>query len=222
MAAGRTEQRLAACASFVAANSTLRPVPQVPQISLHLASDAFIVWEAAEREAGESDQPPPFWAFAWPGGLALARYVLDNPEHVAGRTVLDLGSGSGLTAIAAAMAGASAVLASEPDPFAVAAIGLNAAANRVPIAVTGDVLDGSGSDAEVVLAADIWYERLLAQRALNLLERARARGADVLVADVGRAFLPRSALRELAAYEVPVIADLEDAAIKRVMIMTLR
>jgi predicted nicotinamide N-methyase len=120
------------------------------------------------------------------------------------------------------MAGASAVLASELDPFASAAIELNAAANRVPLAVTGDVLDGAGEDAAVVLAADIWYERGLADRALALLRRARARGADVLAGDVGRAFLPRSALRELAAYDVPVVAQLEDAAVKRVLVLTLR
>ncbi|HUZ56301.1 MAG TPA: 50S ribosomal protein L11 methyltransferase [Streptosporangiaceae bacterium] len=210
------------CATFVAANSALRPVPEVPEISLYAADDAFSLWEAVERKVGQSDQPPPFWAFAWPGGQALARYVLDHPEQVAGRRVLDLGSGSGLTAIACARAGASAVLASELDPFAVAAIELNATANDVSIAVTGDVLGGTGEDAQVVLAADIWYEQRLAQRALGLLQRARARGADVLIGDIGRTFLPRSLMRERAAYDVPVIADLEDAAVKRVLVLTLR
>ena len=210
------------CATFVAANSALRPVPEVPEISLYAADDAFSLWEAVERKVGQSDQPPPFWAFAWPGGQALARYVLDHPEQVAGRRVLDLGSGSGLTAIACALAGASAVLASELDPFAVAAIELNATANDVSIAVTGDVLGGTGEDAQVVLAADIWYEQRLAQRALGLLQRARARGADVLIGDIGRTFLPRSLMRERAAYDVPVIADLEDAAVKRVLVLTLR
>ena len=209
-------------AEFVLANSMLGPVPLVPEISLHLGDDAFSLWEAAERELGAPEQPPPFWAYAWAGGQALARYLLDHPDRVAGRAVLDLGAGSGLAAIAAAMAGASAVLASELDPFARAAIELNAAANQVPVAVTGDVLDGAGEDAAVILAADIWYERALADRALGLLRRARARGADVLVGDVGRAFLPRSALRELAAYDVPVIAQLEDAAVKRVLVLTLR
>jgi predicted nicotinamide N-methyase len=210
------------CATFIAAHSALRPVPEVPEISLHAAEDAFSLWEAVERETGRSDEPPPFWAFAWPGGQALARYVLDHPGQVAGRRVLDLGSGSGLTAIACALAGASAVLASELDPFAVAAIELNATANDVSIAVTGDVLGGAGGDSQVVLAADIWYERRLAQRALGLLQRARARGADVLIGDIGRAFLPRPLMRELAAYDVPVIAELEDAAVKRVLILTLR
>ena len=209
-------------ASFVAAHCRPQPVPQVPEISLYAAADAFALWEAVEREVGQADQPPPFWAFAWPGGQALARYVLDHPEQVAGRSVLDLGSGSGLTAIASAMAGASVVLASELDPFAVAAIALNAAANNISVAVTGDVLDGTAASAEVILAADIWYERRLAKRALGLLERARAHGAHVLVGDIGRTFLPRPLLRELASYDVPVTVELEGAAVKRVLILTLR
>jgi len=195
----------------------------VPEIRLHLADDAFSLWEETERALGRADQPPPFWAFAWPGGQALARYVLDHRDLVRGRAVLDLGSGSGLTAIAAAMAGAEPVTASELDHLAVTAIGLNAAANGAQrIAVTGDVLDGDGEGAAVVLAADIWYERGLAERALGLLQRARARGASVLVGDVGRAFLPREMMRELASYEIPVVADLEDAAVKRALVLTLR
>ncbi len=197
--------------AFVLANSALRPVPLVPEIRLHLADDAFSVWEASERGAGLTGQPPPF----------LARHVLDHPGLVAGRSVLDLGSGSGITAIAAALAGATAVLASDVDPLARAAIGLNAAANRAEVAVTGDVLDGAGQDADVVLAADVWYERGLADRALGLLRRARDRRARVLVGDVGRAFLPRPMLRELAAYDVPVLAAIEDAGVKRVLVMTL-
>lgn len=208
-------------AAFVTASTSLRPVPLVPEIRLHLADDAIAVWEAAEHRAGRTDQPPPFWAFGWPGGQALARYLIDHPDQVRGRTVLDLGSGSGLTAIAASLAGASDVLASELDPFAVAAIKLNAAANGVRVAVTGDVLDGSGESADLVLAADIWYERTLADRAIGLLRRAASRGAHVLAGDVGRAFLPRQALRELAGYDVPVIADLEDATVKRTSIWTL-
>jgi len=223
MTADRTASPLAPqAAAFVRANSRLGPVPLVPEISLHLGDDAFSVWEAAEREVGATEQPPPFWAFAWPGGQALARYLLDHAEQVAGRAVLDVGSGSGLAAIAAAMAGASTVVASELDPFARAAIELNAAANRTHVTITGDVLDGTGEGAGLVLAADVWYERRLADRVLGLLRRARASGAHVLAGDVGRAFLPRSALLELAAYDVPVIAELEDAAMKRVLVLTLR
>ena len=207
---------------FVSAYSRLAPVPYVPEIRLFMADDAFSLWEQTERELGQSEQPPPFWAFAWPGGQALARYLLDHPDLVAGRAVLDLGSGSGLTAIAAALAGASAVRASETDAFAAAAIALNANANGVQVAVNGDVLDGDGEAADVVLAADIWYEKHLAQRALGLLTRARARGAGILIGDIGRAFLPRARMREIAAYDVPVIAELENADVKRVLILTLR
>lgn len=152
----------------------------------------------------------------------MARYVLDHREVVTGRTVLDLGSGSGLTAIAAAVAGASAVLASELDPLAIAAIGLNAAANGVTISTAGDVLDEPGDAAQVVLAADIWYEKQLSARALGFLQRAACHGATVLAGDVGRAFLPRELMRDLAVYEVPVAADLENAAVKRALILTLR
>jgi predicted nicotinamide N-methyase len=206
--------------AFVQAHTRLLPVPYVPEIRLFLAAEALSLWEETERELGETDQPPPFWAFAWPGGQALARYILDHRDLVAGRSVLDLGSGSGLTAIAAALAGASVVVASEPDLFAVAAIGLNASANGVVIAVTADVLDGSGEEADVVLAADVCYEQGMAARVIGLLDRARNRGACILLGDPGRAFLPRQLLRELDAYDVPVLADLENAPVKRVMVLT--
>jgi len=207
--------------AFVGTHCELRAVDAVPEIRLHLAPDVFGLWQAAETAAGQSDQPPPFWAFVWPGGVALARYLLDHPDVVAGRSVLDLGSGSGLTAIAAALAGASAVLASEIDPFAAAAIELNARANGVRVAVTGDVLDGTGEEAGVLAAGDVWYERRLAERTLGLLRRARSRGAEILVGDVGRQFLPRAVLRELASYQVPVDAGLENAAVKRAAVLTL-
>lgn len=207
--------------AFVPGWTTLRPVPFVPELRLHLADDAIKLWEDTERALRTTDQPPPFWAFGWPGGLALARHILDHPEQVAGRTVLDLGSGSGLVAIAAARAGAATVLASEPDPFAVAAIQLNARANQVTVGILPDVLDGSGEECEVVLAADVCYEKLLAERVLGLLRRARDRSAKVLIGDPGRAFLPRDLLTEIASYEVPAYADLEDTPVKHVMIMTL-
>lgn len=207
-------------ANFVRATCQLTSVPQVPEVRLHLADDVLELWERTEDRLG-SDQPPPFWACAWPGGQALARYVLDHRDLVAGRRVLDLGSGSGLVAIAAALAGATTVLASEIDALAAAAIGLNARANGVPApTVLGDVLDGDGAGAEVVLAGDIWYYRPLAERALGLIERARTRGACVLVGDIGRAFLPRDRFRILDARDIPVTADLEDARIKRTMVWT--
>jgi len=215
---------------FVREAGRLAPVPGVAEIRLHLAGDVLGLWQRTEDEFGPG-QPPPFWAFAWPGGQALARYVLDHPGLVAGRRVLDLGSGSGLVAIAAALAGASTVLASEIDPLAVAAIGLNARANAVPPpTVLGDVLDGDvpdgdgvdggGAGAEVVLAADVWYARPLADRVLGFIERARARGACVLVGDIGRAFLPRDRFRVLDTRDIPVLADLEDATFKRTMVLT--
>ena len=196
----------------------LTPVPQVAEIRLYLAGDVLGLWQRTEDEFG-TGRPPPFWAFAWPGGQALARYVLDHPGLVAGRRVLDLGSGSGLVAIAAAMAGAAAVVASEIDALAAGAIRLNARANRAPVPViAGDVLDGDGDGAEVVLAGDVWYSGPLAERVLGFLERARARGASVLAGDIGRAFLPRDRFRVLDARDVRVLADLEDASVKRTMV----
>jgi predicted nicotinamide N-methyase len=209
-------------ARFVRATCRLAEVPEVEEIRLYLADDVMGLWQRTEDELGPG-QPPPFWAFAWPGGQALARYLLDHRDLVAGRAVLDLGSGSGLVAIAAAMAGAATVLASEIDPLAVAAIGLNALANAVPApAVLGDVLDGDGEGAEVVLAGDVWYSRTLAERVLGLIERATARGARVLTGDIGRAFLPFERLRVLDARDVPVVAELEDTSVKRTMIWALR
>jgi predicted nicotinamide N-methyase len=207
---------------FVLNQCVLEPAPMLPEIRLHQAQDAFALWERTEEAAGQAGQPPPFWAFAWPGGLALARYLLDHRALVAGRTVLDLGAGSGLVAIAAALAGAGSVLASEVDVLAHTAIRLNAAANGVDVAICGDVLGGAGEDADVVLAADVWYERDLASRVTGLLIRASDRGARVLAADVGRAFLPRELFGLVAGYEVPVIADLENADVKQVMVLTLR
>jgi predicted nicotinamide N-methyase len=205
-------------ACFVRATCRLAAVPEAEQIRLYLAHDVIGLWQRTEDELGPG-QPPPFWAFAWPGGQALARYLLDHPDLVAGNTVLDLGSGSGLVAIAATVAGAATVLASEIDPLAVAAIGLNARANAVPApAVLGDVLDGDGEGAEVVLAGDVWYSRQLAERVLGLIERARARGAHVLTGDIGRAFLPHERLRVLDARDVQVVAELEDSGVKRTMV----
>lgn len=194
-------------------------VPFVPEISLLTAAEPFGLWDLTERDA------PPFWAFPWAGGQALARYVLDHPEIVRGRRVLDAASGSGLGAIAAAKAGAADVTACDVDPNAVAAIGINAHANDAA-AVTARVLDLdlAGDDppgAQVVLAADVFYQRELAELALRFLRRAAASGADVLVADPGRAFLPAADLTPLAGYEVPVMAVLEDKPVKTVTVYRL-
>ncbi|WP_354643731.1 class I SAM-dependent methyltransferase [Kitasatospora camelliae] len=208
---------------FVRTQTRLAPVPFVPEVRLHLAEEAIELWERTEAEKGEAGLPPPFWAFAWAGGQAVARYVLDHPEAVAGRAVLDLASGSGLVSIAAALRGAGSVTAAEIDDYAVAAIAINAAANGVDVdARCADLLDGDGAPAEVVLAGDVFYERAMAHRVLPFLRRARDRGALVLVGDPGRAYLPRERFTEVASYRVPVVADLEDTAVKTSTVWRLR
>lgn len=207
---------------FVRSETRPALVPFVPEISLHMADDAIALWETTESARGEIGLPPPFWAFAWAGGMGVARYVLDHPEVVAGRTVLDLAAGSGLVGIAAALRGASAVRAAEIDPLAVAAIAVNAEENGVRVdASVEDLLDGDGGPAEVVLAGDVFYEREMAARFLPFLERAQARGAVVIVGDPGRAYLPRGRFTALAVYQVPVVADLEDAAVKATTVWEL-
>ncbi|MBB5919013.1 putative nicotinamide N-methyase [Actinoalloteichus hoggarensis] len=207
-----TEARI----DFIHAQTTIAATPLVPEVRLRLAAEAIELWERIEDSSGESDTPPPFWAFPWAGGQALARHVLDHDELVAGRRVLDLASGSGLVAIAAALAGAEEVVAVDIDRFAVAAIGMNAAINEVAVAASvADVLHGDGLGAEVVLAGDVFYERAMAARMLPMLARARARGALVLVGDPGRRYLPPGRFESLAEYDVPVVAALEDMTIKR-------
>nr|WP_156387484.1 methyltransferase [Methylobacterium sp. Leaf399] len=203
--------------AFIRANTRLLPVPYTPEIVLHVADEATVLWQKTEDELAEIGLPPPFWAFAWAGGQALARYVLDNPEVAAGRRVLDFASGSGLVAIAAAMAGARGVTASDLDPFAIPAIGLNAAANGVAERITAVRADLVGTDPgdAVVLAADIFYERDIAARVTEWLGGLHARGAVVLIGDPARTYLPRERLTNLATYEVPVSRALEDAEIKR-------
>jgi predicted nicotinamide N-methyase len=195
-----------------------RPVPQsfvwaqtrpirpalVPEISLLVAVDVVALWEAIEVERGSAPSEPPFWAAAWPGGQALARYVLDHPDVVQGRTVLDLGSGSGLVAVAALLAGAAAVVASEIDPFGATAIALNAELNGVvPVEVVGDVLDDGPPDVDVVLAGDVCYDRVMSERVLPYLDAARARGAEVLLGDPGRPYVPATRLTAVATVDVP-------------------
>jgi predicted nicotinamide N-methyase len=209
-------------ADFVRAHTTLGVPPYLPEIRLHLAADAFALWERTEEELGGGMvSAPPFWAFPWAGGQALARHLLDHPELVRDRTVLDLAAGSGLVAIAAAKGGATEVTANEIDPYAAAAIMLNAAANEVAVAVQlRDLLDGP-ADADVLLAGDVFYSRDMAERVLAFLERARAHGTRVLVGDPGRTYLPRRQLTEVAAYDVPVVRALEDAQVKRATVWRL-
>src|ERR1700760_1661083 len=191
-------------------------VPYVPEIRLQQAEDPFTVWEQLETNTAGNELPPPFWAFAWAGGQALARYLLHHPELVAGQRVLDVASGSGLVAIAAARCGARPVLAVDVDELAVRAISVNAAANGARVrAVQADLLDGEAEGADVVLCADAFYEEELAQRILPFLHRARAGGARVLVGDPGRAFLRTAGFVPLARYEIPVTVALEGVTSKQ-------
>ncbi|MGC9670447.1 class I SAM-dependent methyltransferase [Planosporangium sp. 12N6] len=201
--------------AFVRAHTRLAPAPYVPEVLLHLADDAITLWELTEAELRRGEQPPPFWAFAWAGGQALARYILDHPDLVGGRTVFDLAAGSGLVAIAAVKAGAAVVTANEIDPLAVAAVAANAQANGVEVTtVLGDVLSGDAGGAEVVLAGDVFYSRSMANRVLPFLRRAAARGAHVLVGDPGRAYLPRDRFTAVTVHDVPVIRSLENSDVK--------
>jgi len=197
-------------AEFVLSATGLNRVPFVEEISLYLAADIYEAWRGTELHADQSDLAPPFWAFAWPGGQALARYLLDHPELVSGRSVLDVGCGSGLVAIAAAKAGAAAVTASDSDPFARSAVELNARANRVTVSVVRDVLGGT-HEADVVLAGDVWYEQGLSNLVMSFLDQAAAAGAEVLAGDIGRRYFPRDRFRRVASYQVPVSRALESA-----------
>ena len=191
-------------------------VPFVPEIRLQQAEDPFTVWEQTESAAGQAELPPPFWAFPWAGGQALARYLLDHPGVVAGQQVLDVASGSGLVAIAAARCGARPVLAVDVDELAIRAISVNAAANGARVRpLRADLLDGDAEGASVVLCADAFYEEDLAARILRFLHRARAAGARVFVGDPGRAFLRTAGFVPLAAYEIPVTIALEGMTSKR-------
>jgi predicted nicotinamide N-methyase len=192
-------------AEFVRRYTRPQHPPLVPEVTLLVADDVVALWEAMEAERGAPAEEPPFWSAAWPGGQALGRYLLDHPEVVAGRTVLDLGSGSGLVAVAALLAGAARAVASEIDPFGVTAIALNAAGNGVRgIEVVGDVLDATPSgDVDVVLAGDVCYAREMAGRVLPFLDAARRAGAEVLLGDPGRAYLPSDRLTRVAGYDVP-------------------
>jgi len=200
---------------FVAEHTRLGSVPFVPELRAYLAEEPIALWEHTERDSG-AQQPPPFWAFAWAGGQAVARYILDNPHVVRGEHVLDVAAGSGVIAIAAAKAGAATVRAVEIDPLAVAAIRLNAAVNGVAVdAALADVLPTDGGNAGIVFAGDVFYSHEMATLMLAFLHRVTARGATALVGDPGRAYLPRAGLVRLAEYDVPVVESLEDAPVKR-------
>ena len=208
--------------ALIARHTRLRPVEGVTGIRLHLADDAAPVWRATEAALGISGAPIPFWAFAWAGGLAIARYLEEHPDEVAGKQVIDLATGSGLCALVAMRLGAAGATGIDVDPFAEAALALNARANGVRVGFIGrDLLDEEPPPADVLLAGDTWYEGPLAERVLPWLRRAAAAGTRVLVGDPGRRYLPADGLVQLAAYDVRTTTQLEDRDIVRGRVFTL-
>jgi predicted nicotinamide N-methyase len=209
--------------SFVLRHTRLQPVPGLDRIRLHLADEILPLWHAVQAELDDPDAPLPFWAFAWAGGLALAQYLGEHPEAVAGNKVLDLATGSGLGAIAVMRAGAASVTGADIDPFAEAAVELNARANGVRVGfVKRDLLGEDPPGVDVILAGDTWYEAPLAERVLSWLRRAAEQGTRVLIGDPGRRYLPRDQLDELARYEVRTTTELEDLALKDGRVYRLR
>nr|WP_232479042.1 50S ribosomal protein L11 methyltransferase [Roseomonas rosulenta] len=193
----------------------------VPEIALHLASEITPIWQATESWLAERNIEPPFWAFAWPGGQATARLLLDEPARVAGRRVLDFAAGCGIAAIAAARAGAALVEAAEIDPLALAAVRLNAALNGLHVATPEGDIVGAPCRWDVILAGDVCYEAPMTAHVLPWLRAMAEAGAEVLLADPGRAYLPREGLQPLARHAVPTTLELEDRTIREVTIHRL-
>lgn len=208
--------------NFIRENTRVMAASYVPEVKFYLADDAVSLWQLTEEQLGELGLPPPFWAFAWAGGQALARYVLDQPEIVRGKSVLDMASGSGLVAIAAMQAGAASALAADIDRFAGDAAQLNAALNGVTLQTTDADLIGADVAHEVILVGDLFYDRDLAPRVFAWLTTLQAQGKTVLIGDPGRTYLPKDKLTQIAAYDIPVTRALEDAELKRAAVWALR
>lgn len=206
---------------FVRAHTTVAHAPLVPEIALHLATEITPIWQATESWLAERNIEPPFWAFAWPGGQATARLLLDDPVRVAGKRVLDFAAGCGIAAIAAARAGAALVEAAEIDPLALAAVRLNAALNGVRVATPAGDIVGAPCRWDVILAGDVCYEAPMTAHILPWLRAMAASGADVLLADPGRAYLPREGLEPLARHAVPTTLELEDRTLRDVTLYRL-
>ncbi|NQE65181.1 methyltransferase [Caulobacter sp. RHG1] len=208
--------------AFIRDNTRLQAPPHTPELSLHLADEITPIWKLTEEALEEIGLPPPFWAFAWAGGQALARYILDHPEIVAGKRVVDFATGSGIVAIAAMKAGATSVLAADIDVFCEAAVGLNAQANDVAVSFTDvNLLDAPPPETDVLLAGDICYEKPMAEAVMDWLRQGRANGASVLIGDPGRTYFRKDDLVKLAEYQVETTRELEDFAVKRTSVWTL-
>jgi predicted nicotinamide N-methyase len=206
---------------FILANTRLTAPPHTPEIELYLADEITPIWRMTEEELGQIGLPPPFWAFAWAGGQALARYLLDHPAEVKGKSVLDIGTGSGLIAIAAMKAGAKSAAGADIDGFCAAAVELNARVNDVEVDFgQRDPLSVPAPAVDVICAGDVFYEQPLADRAMNWLAMARNRGVRVLLGDPGRSYFPKSGLVKLAEYSVETTRELEDAEVKKTAVWT--
>jgi predicted nicotinamide N-methyase len=209
-------------ADFIRRHTRLQRPPHAAEIELHLADEITPIWRMTETELESLGLPPPFWAFAWAGGQALARWLLDNPTEVAGKRVLDFATGSGLVAIAAMKAGAASVLAADIDVFCAAAVALNAETNGVEVAFTSaDLLETPPPEVDVICAGDVCYEKPMAERVLAWLALARANGARVLIGDPGRSYFPRKGLTRLADYSIATTRELEDLEVKRTGVWAL-
>ena len=208
--------------AFILTNTRLQTVSHTPEISLYLADEITPIWRLTEEELGEMGLPPPFWAFAWAGGQALARWLLDNPRECSGKSVVDLATGSGLVGIAAALKGATSVLAADIDPFCEAAVKVNATANSVALDFTDtNLLQSPPPLVDLICAGDVFYDRDMAMAVLSWLTAARANGTRVLVGDPGRNHFPKTGLTFLAEYTVPTTRELEDNEVKRSRVWAL-
>jgi len=205
-------------AAFIRANTAVETPPLIPEIRLNLASEIVPIWQATEEELAAMGLPPPYWAFAWAGGQALARHILDTPEIVQGKTVLDFASGSGLVAIAAMKAGAARAIAADIDAYAAAATTLNAALNGVAVETASRDLIGTAGPWDVVLAGDICYEQPLAERVTAWLRGLSAAGITVLMGDPGRTYLPKAGLEWVVRYAVKTTRELEDTDVRNAVV----
>ena len=216
-----TQARAVDPTAFILAQTAIAAPPLVPEIKLHLATEITPIWEATEATLTQMNLPPPYWAFAWAGGQALTRFLIDHPDWVKGKRVLDFAAGSGLSAIGAAKAGAALTQAAEIDDFAIAAIALNARANNVAIDLVREDLIGVEPRWDVVLAGDVCYERPMAEKVIPWFRALAGRGVAILMGDPGRAYLPQSGLLELARYQVPTSLELEDRTQRETIVWRL-